>query len=124
LAEGEGLKESTHPRDYGTFARLLGRYVRDEKLITLREAIHRLTGLPAKRLKLDQRGLLKEGYYADITIFDPENIQDHATFENPHQYSTGIHHVWVNGEEVVKDGQHTGKKPGKFVRGPGWQKNY
>jgi len=120
-AEGETLKISTHPRDYGTFARVLGKYVRDEKLITLPEAIHRLTALPAERLRIKERGLLKEGYYADIVIFDPETIQDHATFEKPHQYSTGVHHVWVNGSQAVMNGKHTGNKAGKFVRGPGWK---
>ncbi len=120
-AEGDVLKSSTHPRTYGNFARLLGKYVRDEKVIPLEEAIYKLTHLSAKKLKIDdKRGLLKPGYYADIVIFDPETIQDHATFEEPHQYATGVAHVFVNGEQVLKDGEHTGATPGKFVRGPGY----
>ncbi len=118
--EGVFLKSNPHPRAYGSFARLLGKYVRQEKVITLAEAIRRLTWLPADNLKLDRRGRLEKGYYADIVVFDPETIIDHATFEKPHQYSTGMLHVFVNGTQVLKDGEHTGAKPGRVVRGPGW----
>ncbi|MDW8331555.1 MAG: D-aminoacylase [Cyclobacteriaceae bacterium] len=121
-AEGIFLKNNTHPRAYGNFARLLGKYVREEKVIPLQEAIRKLTSLPASNLKIQKRGLLKEGYYADVVIFDPDKIQDHATFEKPHQYSTGVLHVFVNGTQVLKDGEHTGARPGKVVRGPGWRK--
>jgi len=120
--EGVFLKSNPHPRAYGSFARLLGKYVRQEKVITLAEAIRRLTWLPADNLKLDRRGRLEKGYYADIVVFDPQTIIDHATFENPHQYATGMIHVFVNGTQVLKDGEHTGAKPGRAVRGPGWKK--
>ncbi|MHC4808649.1 MAG: N-acyl-D-amino-acid deacylase family protein, partial [Planctomycetota bacterium] len=120
--EGVFLKSNPHPRAYGSFARLLGKYVREEKVITLAEAIRRLTSLPADNLKLDRRGKLAKGYYADIVVFDPETIIDHATFEKPHQYATGMVHVFVNGTQVLKDGEHTGAKPGRVVRGPGWKK--
>jgi N-acyl-D-amino-acid deacylase len=120
--EGVFLKSNPHPRAYGNFARLLGRYVRDEKVISLEEAIRRLTSLPATNLKLDRRGLLKPGNYADVVVFDPKTIQDHATFDKPHQYSTGVRHVFVNGVQVLKDGEHTGKTPGRFVRGPGYKR--
>jgi N-acyl-D-amino-acid deacylase len=120
--EGVFLKFSTHPRAYGNFARLLGRYVRDEKVIALEEAVHRLTLLPASNLKLSRRGALRQGYYADIAIFDPGRIIDNATFEAPHQYATGMVHVLVNGVPVLKDGEHTGAMPGRVVRGPGWIK--
>ncbi len=118
--EGVFLKSSTHPRTYGNFARLLGKYVRDEKVISLEEAIRKLTSLPASNLKIKKRGLLKEGYFADLVLFDPKTIQDHATFEKPMQYATGMQHVFVNGVQVLKDGKHTGALPGKVVRGPGW----
>jgi len=117
--EGVFLKANPHPRAYGNFARFLGRYVRDEKVVPLEEAVRRLTSLPAQNLSLDHRGLLKEGYYADVVVFDPATIQDHATFEKPHQYSTGVSHVFVNGVQVLKDGEHTGAKPGRVVYGPG-----
>ena len=120
--EGVFLKSSTHPRAYGNFARLLGKYVRREKVITLAEAVKRLTSLPAGNLKLDRRGKLQKGYYADIVVFDPDTISDHATYEKPHQYATGVIHVFVNGTQVLKDGEHTGAKPGRVVRGPGWKK--
>lgn len=120
--EGIFLKSNTHPRAYGNFARLLGKYVRDEKVIPLQEAIRKLTSLPASNLKIQKRGFLKPGYYADVVIFDPEKIQDHATFEKPHQYSTGVVHVFVNGVQVLKEGEHTGARPGRVVRGPGWRK--
>src|SRR5499426_1374970 len=117
--EGAFLKSSTHPRAYGNFARLLGKYVRDEKVIPLQEAIRRLTGLPASNLGLDHRGLLKPGMFADVVVFDPATIADRATFANPHQYSVGVKHVFVNGAQVLKDGEHTGAKPGKALWGPG-----
>lgn len=110
-----------HPRTYGTFAKLLGKYVRDEKLIQLEEAIRRLTSLPASNLKIKKRGSLIVGNFADITVFNPATIQDHATFENPHQYATGVEYVWVNGVQVLNAGVHTGAKPGRAVRGPGWR---
>ena len=119
--EGVFLKSSTHPRAYGSFARLLGRYVRDEKLISLADAIRRLTSFPAENLRLKKRGWLRPGYFADIVAFDPARVQDHATFEKPHQYSTGMVHVWVNGQQVLREGEHTGAKPGQVVRGPGWK---
>lgn len=111
---------STHPRAYGNFARLLGRYVRDEGVIPLEEAIRRLTSLSTTNLGIPDRGLLAEGQYADVVVFDPETISDHATYEQPHQYSTGVAHVFVNGEQVIRDGEHTGALPGRVVRGPGW----
>jgi N-acyl-D-amino-acid deacylase len=120
-ASGNFLKTPTHPRAYGNFSRLLGKYVRDEKVISLEEAIRRLTSLPASNLKIKKRGLLQTGYYADLAIFDPTKVQDHATFENPHQYSTGMVHVFVNGTQVLENGEHTNAKPGKIVRGPGWK---
>lgn len=112
----------THPRAFGTFARVLGQYVREEKLITLSEAIRRMTSLPAANLKLQQRGHLKPGYFADIVVFDPQQVKDLATYENPKQYATGVQHVFVNGTLVLRDGEHTGAKPGRVVRGPGWKK--
>ncbi len=118
--EGVFLKSSTHPRAYGNFARLLGRYVRDEKVITLPDAIRRLTRLPADNWKLKDRGCLDAGCYADLVVFDPATIEDHATFEKPQQYATGVRDVFVNGVQVLKDGEHTGEKPGRVVRGPGW----
>jgi N-acyl-D-amino-acid deacylase len=118
--EGVFLKSSTHPRAYGNFARLLGKYVRDEGVIPLEEAVRRLTSLPARNLKLRRRGSLTSGYLADVVVFDPATTQDHATFDNPHQYSTGVVHVFVNGIQVLEDGEHTGAKPGRVVRGPGW----
>jgi N-acyl-D-amino-acid deacylase len=118
--EGENLETSAHPRTYGNFARLLGRYVRDEGLISLEEAIHRMTAMPAARLKIRERGSLTVGYHADVAVFDPETIIDHATFEEPHQLATGMVHVFVNGVQVLADGEHTGATPGRVVRGPGW----
>jgi N-acyl-D-amino-acid deacylase len=118
--EGVFLKFSTHPRAYGNFARLLGKYVREEKVISLEEAVYKLTALPAANLKIKNRGMLKIGYYADLAIFDTARIRDNATFENPHQFATGMVHVFVNGVQVLKDGEHTGAKPGRVVRGPGW----
>ncbi len=119
--EGQFLESSTHPRAYGNFARLLGKYVRDEKVMPLEEAVRRLTSLPAGHLKIKDRGRLAEGFFADVVVFDPATIQDHATFEKPHQLSTGMLHVFVNGAQVLKDGEHTGATPGRVVRGPGWK---
>ena len=113
------IKSSTHPRAYGNFSRLLGRYVRDEKVIPLEEAIRKLTGLPATNLELDRRGFLREGMFADVTVFDPQAIVDRATFEKPHQFATGVRHVFVNGGHVLENGEHTGAKPGRVVHGPG-----
>ena len=118
--EGVFLKSNPHPRAYGSFARVLGKYVRDEKVLTLQEAIRKLAALPAQNMRIDRRGELKQGFYADVVVFDPETIQDHATFIEPHQYATGMVHVFVNGQQVLKDGEHTGATPGRAVRGPGW----
>lgn len=120
-AEGIFIKTNTHPRAYGNFSRLLGKYVRDEKVISLEEAIRKLTSLPASNLKIKKRGSLLPGYYADLAIFDPALIKDNATFEKPHQYSSGMVHVFVNGTQVLNNGEHTGARPGKVVRGPGWK---
>nr|WKN35677.1 D-aminoacylase [Tunicatimonas sp. TK19036] len=120
-AEGERIKNSIHPRTYGTFARLLGKYVREEQILSLPEAIHRLTLLSAEKYKIRERGKLASGYYADIVVFDPDKIQDKATFEQPHQYAEGVVHVFVNGTQVLNGGSHTGAMPGMFVRGPGYQ---
>jgi len=118
--EGVFIEKSTHPRAYGNFARVLGKYTRDEKAITLSDAIRRMTSLPASNIGVYDRGILDEGYYADIVIFNPEKIDDKATFEKPHQYAVGVNHVFVNGIQVLNDGEHTGAKPGMVVRGPGW----
>lgn len=119
-AEGVFVRTSTHPRAYGNVARLLGRYVREEGVVPLEEAVRRLTGMPAEHLRIRHRGLLQPGYYADVVVFDPERVADRATFEDPHRYATGVLHVLVNGEPVVADGTHTGALPGRVVRGPGW----
>jgi N-acyl-D-amino-acid deacylase len=119
--EGVFLKANPHPRSYGNVARLLGKYVREEKVISLAEAVRRLSALPAQNLKLDRRGSLKPGFFADVVVFDPASIADHATFEKPHQYATGVRHVFVNGAQVIKDGEHTGAMSGQVVRGPGWK---
>jgi N-acyl-D-amino-acid deacylase len=118
--EGVFLLSNPHPRAYGNFARLLGRYVRDEGLIPLEEAVRRLTALPAETLGLVDRGRLAPGLFADLVVFDPDSVQDHATFAAPHQLATGVSHVFVNGVQVLADGEHTGAKPGRVVRGPGW----
>jgi N-acyl-D-amino-acid deacylase len=118
--EGVFLKSNPHPRAYGSFARVLGKYVRDEQVITLEDAIRKLAALPAQTMRIDRRGELKQGFYADVVVFDPETIQDHATFVQPHQYATGMVHVFVNGEQVLRNGEHTGATPGRVVRGPGW----
>jgi N-acyl-D-amino-acid deacylase len=119
----EFTDQGTHPRAYGTFARFLGKYVRDEKLMSLEEGIRRLTSLPASNLKIKKRGILKVGNYADVVVFDPQKINDVATFENPHQYATGVLHVFVNGVQVIREGEHTGALPGRLVYGPGYKKN-
>ena len=119
--EGVFLQSNPHPRAYGNVARLLGRYVRDQGVIPLEDAVHRLTSLPASHLKLERRGSLEPGFFADVVIFDPDTIQDHATFEDPHQYSTGVVHVFVNGQQVLREGEHTGSLPGRVVQGPGRQ---
>ena len=120
--EGHFLKSNPHPRAYGNFARLLGKYVREEKVISLEEAIRKLTHQPATNLKIKKRGLLVQGYYADVVVFDPETISDHATFDDPHQYSTGVSDVWVNGIRVLNNGEHTNAHAGRFVKGPGYKK--
>jgi N-acyl-D-amino-acid deacylase len=118
--EGIFLESNPHPRAYGSFARVLGKYVRDEKVLSLEEAIRKLAALPAQTMRIDRRGELKAGFFADVVVFNPGTIQDHATFTEPHQYATGMLHVFVNGEQVLKDGEHTGATPGRVVRGPGW----
>ena len=118
--EGAFLGSNPHPRAYGNFARLLGRYVRDRQVISLAQAIRQLSGLPAENLGIRRRGLLNPGFFADVVVFDPATIQDHATFAEPHQFSDGAHHVLINGSLVLRDGEHTGATPGRVVRGPGW----
>jgi N-acyl-D-amino-acid deacylase len=120
--EGVFLKFNAHPRAYGNFARVIGKYVREEKALSLEEAVRRLTSYPAANLKIKDRGSLKAGNFADVVVFDPAKVADHATFEKPHQLATGVLHVFVNGTQVLKDQQHTGAKPGRVVRGPGWKK--
>jgi len=120
-SEGVFLKSSTHPRAYGSFARVLGQFVREEKALTIEEGVRKLAALPAQTLRIVDRGMLKEGFYADVVVFDPTTIQDHSTYAEPHQYATGMKHVFVNGAQVLKDGEHTGATPGRFVRGPGWK---
>jgi len=119
--EGVFVKTSTHPRTYGNFARLLGKYVRDEHVIPLEEAVRKLSALPADTLRVKDRGRLTVGHFADVVVFDPKIIADKATYEQPHQFAVGMKHVWVNGTQVLKDGEHTGAKPGRVVRGPGWR---
>lgn len=121
--EGVFLKSSTHPRAYGNFARLLARYVRQEQLMPLEEAIRKMTSLPADNFRIAGRGRLKPGYFADLVVFDPATIQDHASYEKPQQYATGVHHVWVNGKQVFKDGEHTGALPGQVVKRAGSKKS-
>jgi N-acyl-D-amino-acid deacylase len=118
--EGVFLKSSSHPRAYGNFSRVLAKYVRQDHAVALPDAIRRLTSLPATNLSLKQRGWLKPGYYADVVVLDPAKIQDHATFEQPKQLATGVDDVFINGVQVLRSGRHTGAKPGRFVRGPGW----
>ncbi len=119
--EGVFIQRSTHPRAYGSFIRVIGKFARDEKAITLSEGIRKLTSLPAQNLKLKNRGQLAPGYFADIVVFDPDQVRDKATFEDPHQYAEGVQHVFVNGVQVLKDGEHTGATPGRFVKGPGYE---
>jgi N-acyl-D-amino-acid deacylase len=117
--EGVFLKAFCHPRAYGNFARLLGKYVREERLLPLTEAIRKLTSLPATNLGLDRRGLLRAGYFADVVVFDPQTVADRATYQKPHQYAVGVRHVFVNGVQVLKEGEHTGAMPGRALWGPG-----
>jgi N-acyl-D-amino-acid deacylase len=117
--EGNFLKSNCHPRAYGCFVRVLGKYTRDEKVLTMEQAIRKLSGLPATNLGLDHRGFVQEGMFADVVVFDPATVGDRATFEKPHQYAVGMKHVFVNGKQVLKDGEHTGAKPGKALWGPG-----
>jgi N-acyl-D-amino-acid deacylase len=119
--EGPFLRSNPHPRAYGNFARLLGRYVREQRVIPLAEAVRRLTSLPAENLGIRERGRLLPGYHADVVVFDPATIADHATFDEPHQYATGVRDVFVNGDQVLRDGEHTGALPGRVVRGPGYR---
>ncbi len=119
--EGVFLKSNAHPRAYGNFARVLGKYVREEKALTLQDAVRRLSSLPSENMKIKDRGALKPGYYADVVVFDPAQVADHATFDKPHQLATGVIDVFVNGTQVLKDQEHTGAKPGRAVRGPGWK---
>src|SRR5437764_4621978 len=120
--EGDLLKSNPHPRAYGNFARVLGKYTREEKVLTLPEAVRRLSALPATNLGLDHRGFIQEGMFADVVVFDPATIADRATFDKPHQYAVGMKHVLVNGVQVLKDGEHTGAKPGRALWGPGKMK--
>ncbi len=120
--EGVFLKTNPHPRAYGSFIRVLGKFSRDEKILSLQEAVRKLSKLPATNLKLQKRGEIKTGNFADIVIFDPSTVKDNATFAKPHQYAQGVIHVFVNGVQVLKDGEHTSAKPGRFVKGPGWKK--
>jgi len=118
---GVFTKTSTHPRAYGNFARVIGKYSREEQVISLAEAIRKLTKLPAQNLNIEDRGEIKPGYFADLAIFDPQRVKDHATYQDPHQYSSGMVHVFVNGEQVLANGKHTGRLPGRVIRGPGWR---
>ena len=120
--EGVFLKSNAHPRTYGNFARVFAKYVRDEHVLTLEEAVRKLTSLPATNMKLNRRGLLAPGYFADVVVFDPATIQDHATYEKPHQFATGVADVFVNGVQVLRDGEHTGATPGRVVHGPGYRR--
>jgi N-acyl-D-amino-acid deacylase len=117
--EGNFLKSNCHPRAYGNFTRVLGKYAREEKILTLEQAIRKLSGLPATNLGLDHRGFVQDGMFADVVVFDPATVRDRATFDKPHQYSVGMKHVFVNGAQVLKDGEHTGAKSGKALWGPG-----
>lgn len=120
-SEGVFLESNAHPRAYGNFVRVLGKYARDEKVLSLQQAVYQLAKLPATNLKLKKRGELKVGNYADVVVFNPATITDHATYEKPHQYATGVTDVWVNGVQVLKDNEHTGATPGRFVKGPGYK---
>jgi N-acyl-D-amino-acid deacylase len=124
MSDAEVFSEwGTHPRAYGTFARFLGKYVREQKIVTLDEAIRRLTWLPATNLKIKKRGKLDIGNYADLVVFNADSVQDLATFEDPKVYAKGMVHVFINGVQVLQNGEHTGEKPGRVVRGPGWKLN-
>jgi N-acyl-D-amino-acid deacylase len=114
--DGVFAKSSAHPRAFGNFVRVYARYVRDEKRMPLEEAVRKMTSLPASNLGIARRGELREGYFADVVVFDPKRVQDRATFENPKQFSTGVSRVFVNGVEVIRDGEHTGALPGRVVR--------
>ena len=118
---GVFLKSNPHPRAYGNVSRLIGKYVREEKIISLEEAIRRLTSFPAENLKLKKRGRLQQGYFADIVVFDPNKIIDKATYDRPHQLSIGVLSVFVNGVQVIKDSEHTGNFPGRALKGPGYK---
>ncbi len=118
--EGVFLQNGTHPRAYGNFARLLGKYVREEGVVPLEEAVRKLTSLPARNLRISDRGRLQEGYFADVVVFDPATVVDHATYQDPHRLATGVTHVFVNGVMALEDSEPTGAMPGRFVRGPGW----
>jgi N-acyl-D-aspartate/D-glutamate deacylase len=122
-AEGLLSAGHPHPRNFGTFPRILGHYVREEKVLTLEDGVRRMTSLPAQRLGLKDRGLLREGYWADVVVFDPDRINDTATFASPKQYPAGINYVLVNGRIVIDGGNHTGARPGMALRGPGYRKN-
>jgi dihydroorotase/N-acyl-D-amino-acid deacylase len=116
----DSARSLTHPRAYGTFTRILGKYVRDDRVIPLEDAVRKMSSAVASRLSIRDRGVLREGAFADIVVFDPRTVADRATYQQPHQISAGMHHVFVNGVQVVRDGRHTGAKPGRIVRGPGW----
>ena len=119
--EGELLNQGIHPRTYGTFARLLGKYVREERAISLEEAIRKLSAQPADNLGIAERGRLRTGHFADIVVFDPAAVTDHATWTDPHRLSSGVKHVFVNGQQVIENGEHTGATPGRFIKGPGYR---
>jgi dihydroorotase/N-acyl-D-amino-acid deacylase len=118
----DSARSLTHPRSYGTFPRVVGRYVRDERLLSLEEAVRKSTSASAARLLIPDRGVLREGFFADLVLFDPNTIVDRATFDAPHQLSAGVRYVLVNGVFVVRDGRHTGAKPGRILRGPGYRR--
>jgi N-acyl-D-aspartate/D-glutamate deacylase len=117
----DSARGGAHPRAYGTYSRILGKYVRDEHVISLEDAVRKMSGAVAERLLIADRGLLREGMYADVVVFDPATVQELSTYEQPHKLSTGAQSVLVNGVEVVRDGKHTGAKPGRVVRGAGWR---
>jgi len=118
--EGVFLQSNEHPRAYGNFVRVLAKYVRDEKVISLEQAIRKLSGLPAQNLSIKDRGLLRKGYFADVVIFDPRTVQDHSTYEKPHQLASGVDEVWINGVRALHEGAATGAPSGRFVRGRAW----
>jgi dihydroorotase/N-acyl-D-amino-acid deacylase len=117
----DSARGPTHPRSYGTYPRILGKYVREERIIPLEDAVRKMSGAVAERLLIGERGVLRPGMYADVIVFDPATVQERTTYERPNQLSTGVSAVFVNGVEVVRDGRHTGAKPGRIVRGPGWR---